>query len=261
MRFRIRHEIRCGLGTPVRNLTAVMRLSPRSHEGQHVTGWWIDADLDCALRSGDDEFGNLTHRFSSVGPLREMTVVATGLVDTFDTAGVIRATAERLPVEIFLRDTPLTATDEAVRDFVTRCTAAEATTLGRLHALMGAVSAELALDSGADVLPAVEALDGKAGGRGSHAHLFIAGARFLSVPCRFVNGYLVGGESGEATCHGWAEAFLPDLGWVGFDPLNNLCPRGEHVRCAIGFDALHAAFVRGLPRAATAHALAVTVVR
>ncbi|HEX4766108.1 MAG TPA: transglutaminase family protein [Lichenihabitans sp.] len=260
MQFRIRHEVRCRFDPPVRNVMAIVRLSPRSHEGQHVTEWWIDADLDCSLRSGDDEFGNLTHTFSSAGQLREVTIAATGLVDTFDTAGVIRTTAERLPVEIFLRDTPLTTTDKAVRAFVTACTAEGTTMLGRLHALMGAVNAELALDSGADILSAAEAFGGKSGGRGSHAHLFIAGARFLGIPCRFVNGYLVWGESGEATCHGWAEAFLPDLGWVGFDPLNNLCPRGEHVRCAVGFDAVHAAFVRGLPPEATTHKLTVTVV-
>ncbi len=260
MQFRIRHEIRCRFDPPVRNVMAIVRLSPRSHEGQHVTEWWIDADLDCSLRSGDDEFGNLTHTFSSAGQLREMTIAATGLVDTFDTAGVIRTTVERLPVEIFLRDTPLTTADKAIREFVAARTAAETTMLGRLHALMGAVNAELALDSGADPLSAAEAFGGKSGGRGSHAHLFITGARFLGIPCRFVNGYLVWGESSEATCHGWTEAFLAGLGWVGFDPLNNLCPRGEHVRSAVGFDAAHAAFVRGLPPETTTHKLTVTVV-
>ena len=45
--------------------------------------------------------------------------------------------------------------------------------------------------------------------------------------------------------HAWAETFIPDLGWVGFDPANCICSTDAHVRVAIGLDYLGAAPVRG----------------
>ena len=45
--------------------------------------------------------------------------------------------------------------------------------------------------------------------------------------------------------HAWAEAFVPNLGWVGFDPTNAICTTDAHVRVAIGLDYLGAAPVRG----------------
>ena len=57
-----------------------------------MTDWWIDADIDCSLRVGHDEFGNVTHTFSAGGPIGDIRISASGVVDTFDTAGVTRST-------------------------------------------------------------------------------------------------------------------------------------------------------------------------
>jgi transglutaminase-like putative cysteine protease len=74
------------------------------------------------------------------------------------------------------------------------------------------------------------------------AHIFIALVRQLGVPCRYVSGYLehrngVGGDrSAEDGSHAWVEAFLPELGWVGFDPTNNMLAGERHIRVALGRD-------------------------
>ena len=259
MHLRIRHEIQCRFEVPARNLVSVLRLSPRSHEGQHVTDWWIDADIDCGLRAGDDEYGNLTHTFSTGGPIGEIKITASGTVDTFDTAGVTRSTAERLPTPIFLRDTPLTAADARLRDFAETTVGGEDTSLGKLHAIMDAVSGTIALETGTQSSGAADTLARRSGSHGAHAHLFIAAARHVEIPARFVNGYLVRGRTGEATCHCWSEAFVTGLGWVGFDPLNNVCPKGEHVRGAVGLDELGASFLRGHHPNQTTHSLKIVV--
>ena len=64
--------------------------------------------------------------------------------------------------------------------------------------------------------------------------------------------------TGEAA-HAWAEALVPDLGWVGFDPANRICPTESYVRVAIGLDYLEAAPVRGVRRGAAEEELAVSV--
>ena len=45
--------------------------------------------------------------------------------------------------------------------------------------------------------------------------------------------------------HAWAEAYVENLGWVGFDPTNGMCTTDAHVRVAVGLDYLGAAPVRG----------------
>ena len=124
---------------------------------------------------------------------------------------------------------------------------------------MEAVSGEIALETSEDKLGAAEAYAANAAGAALMLTCSSPRPGIWGVPCRFVSGYLVRGRTGEATCHAWVEAHVADLGWVGFDPLNNLCPQGEHVRGAVGFDALGAAFVRGTHAEGTGHVLKVSV--
>ena len=80
-----------------------------------------------------------------------------------------------------------------------------------------------------------------------YAHIFIACARSGGVPARFVSGHFLrsDGMVNQQAGHAWAEAFVPDLGWVGFDPANAICTTDAHARVAIGLDYLGAAPVRG----------------
>ncbi len=262
MHLKIRNDIRFTFAAPARNLTVLLRLSPRSHEGQHVTDSRIDADIDCSLRVGQDAFGNVTHSFSAAGPLDGFTVTSVCQVETYDAAGMVRGGAERLPVDIFLRETELTALDAGLRQFAGRATAAEAEPLGKLHALMQAIHGEIAWaevppEPGAPVIAptAAQAFAAKTGDAASHAHIFCAAARHLGLPCRHVTGYLlrdtIDAGSGSAA-HAWAEAYVNRLGWIGFDSVAKLCPNGHHVRVATGLDALGAAFFRGIGTDSTA---------
>ena len=78
-------------------------------------------------------------------------------------------------------------------------------------------------------------------------HIFIAAARQLGIPARYVGGhfYRVDGVTAQDAGHAWAEAYVEHLGWVGFDPTNGIGTTDAHVRVAIGLDYLGAAPVRG----------------
>ena len=92
-------------------------------------------------------------------------------------------------------------------------------------------------------------------------HIFVAAARALGIPARYVGGYFhrADGVVAQDAGHAWAEAFVPDLGWVGFDPTNGICPADGHVRVAMGLDYLSAAPVRGTRSGGGAEALTVMV--
>jgi transglutaminase-like putative cysteine protease len=78
-------------------------------------------------------------------------------------------------------------------------------------------------------------------------HVFIAAARSLGIPARYVGGYFrrADGVSEQDAGHAWAEAFVPELGWIAFDAANGICATDAHVRVAVGLDYLGAAPLRG----------------
>lgn len=69
-------------------------------------------------------------------------------------------------------------------------------------------------------------------------HLFCAIARENGIPARYVSGYLHQGNGyfGDSQMHAWAEAFVPNVGWVGFDPTNNILAGSDHIKVAHGKD-------------------------
>lgn len=228
MRLRVRHDIIHRFEAPAKSVQEILRLVPRSFEGQHVVNWRVNVDADCQLKASEDCFGNCTHGFSIAGPLAELSLQVEGEIETFDMAGVVRGAPERFPPELFLRDTPDTMPDAGLREFARTCATGQDDDLGRAHALMDEMAAQP--QNGADHAR-------------NAAHRFIACARFLLMPARFVSGYYLP-ASGAAALHGWAEAYLGQLGWIGFDPTTGICPQERHVRLACGLDYWGAAPMR-----------------
>ena len=93
------------------------------------------------------------------------------------------------------------------------------------------------------------------------SHIFIASARSLGVPARYVGGYFFrnDGITDQDAGHAWAEAFVPDLGWVAFDAANGISATDAHVRVAVGLDYLGAAPVRGMRYGGSGETLTVNV--
>lgn len=245
MRLRLRHHLRLRFSEPARNVMAVLRLTPRSHEGQRITNWRIDVDPDCLLKSGEDHHGNLVHTLTIPGFATELSIAAQGELTSFDALGVVRGSAERLPTEVYLRDTALTLAGDGVRELARAAAAAAETPLARLHALMGALHDRLPFAPAvAGVVPAEEALAAGRGGARDHAQVFTAAARHLAIPARCAIGFLLDPDGGSRR-HAWAEAHVAGLGWVGFDPVHDICPQEHHVRVAVGLDAFEADGLRG----------------
>ena len=250
MRLSIRHETTYTYGSPAAWSIATLRLAPRGYAGQSVGNWRVEVDHDCRVDQSSDAFGNILHSFTANGPLERLSIVATGDVETSDTHGVIQGQVERFPEMLFLRDTSLTEADDAIRALADVATApAAGDPIGMMHGFMKAIRDSMHFDTGAtDVTTtATQALSLGHGVCQDFAHIFIAGARHLGFPTRYVGGYLYQKDEadGQEAGHGWAEAYLPDLGWVGFDPANAVCPTEAYVRVAVGLDYLGAAPVRG----------------
>jgi transglutaminase-like putative cysteine protease len=249
MRLRIQHTTTYRYEPAATGVIQILRLTPGSHDGQYVAEWQIDVSTDSRLDMHEDAFGNLTHVMTH-GAIEDLTITVGGLIETHDTGGVLRGTDERFPPSLFLRPTALTTVNPAMENFARELRAeSENDALGFLHALMTQVSEHMTFDedptnSGTS---AIEAFGLKRGVCQDYAHVFIACARSGGVPARFVSGHFLRSDGiiNQQAAHAWAEAFVPNLGWVGFDPANCVCTTEAHARVAIGLDYLGAAPVRG----------------
>jgi transglutaminase-like putative cysteine protease len=112
--------------------------------------------------------------------------------------------------------------------------------------------------------PIDDALRSRQGVCQDFAHIMIALVRQLKIPCRYVSGYLyheatANDRSPAGATHAWVEAYLGDLGWVAFDPTNNLLGCDRHVRVAVGRDYADVPPTRGVYKGEAESELSVMV--
>jgi transglutaminase-like putative cysteine protease len=237
-----------------------LRLTPGDNPSQKILSWSIEAEGIEGAAEYVDGFGNRVQLITHDGPYSELSVTAAGEVETSDTGGVLGDLGEAADPWLFLRPTPLTASSAAIDALAVGLPAAP--TLERMHHLLEAIAGRIAYvpDTTGALTSAAAAFKAGRGVCQDHAHIFIAAARRLSVPARYVTGYLhIAGDAPATAHHAWAEAWLSGLGWVGFDPANHICPTERYVRLACGFDAAAAAPITGTQRGGGTESLSVDV--
>lgn len=248
MRLAVRHVTAYRYSQPIAYAIQTLRLTPQPYAGLRIIAWRVRGDGRREIPSFTDGYGNIVHCHTINRPHVGATITVEGEVETEGGDGTVRGAPEMLPPLFYLRSTPLTRADAAIRDLAL---AVPGRGFDRLIALMNAVRQRVDYVPGTTdaATPAVEALRQGTGVCQDHAHLFIAGARAIGVPARYVGGYLWAG--GDAPCeasHGWAEAYLAEFGWIGFDPSNRTLPGEAYIRASIGLDYWSAAPVRGIRR-------------
>jgi len=247
MRIRVAFASTYVYDRPAR-MVQLLKLTPRSHEGQHVSYWHVDVQPDAKLWQREDPLGNVTLAMYLSQPTPRVTINVSGEVETFDTAGVVRGSVERFPDIVYLRSTALTEADKALIEFAHDAVADIDDPIAQLHALMGAVHREMTFDTKPTEVTttAAQAFMLKRGVCQDLTHVFITAARRLGFPARYVSGHLARLDGAELEAsHAWAEVKVADLGWIGFDPTNDVCPTETHLRVAVGLDYLGAAPIRG----------------
>lgn len=246
MRIAVEHLTQYRFSEPQSRLVQMLRLTPGDTLDQTVLSWRIDIDCDVRLRDSVDGFGNKVTMLYAEGPIADIAIIVAGQVLTTESNGLVRGSHEPLPPGLFLRSTERTALDEPLTAFARDSFYMGAAGLDGLHRWNMALAERFpdAPDQPDTGKSAAQAFVTPNPSSRDLAHIYIAGARALGVPARYVSGYRQH-ESGESAPHGWAEAWVEDLGWVGFDPSAGISPDEAYVRVAIGLDAPGAASIAG----------------
>jgi transglutaminase-like putative cysteine protease len=249
MRVSVRHETRYEYDEPVAGAVMRLRLVPPSNAGQSVLNWTVTVNEQPIERWITSGFGDQEALWRAPGRVSEVVIIAEGEVTTFNTAGVSKPIPGEARPTLFLVPTPLTARSPALEAFALSVRSDQGP-LDSLHRLCTLVHDEVSYKAGVTSVAttAAEALELGMGVCQDQTHIFIAAARILGIPARYVTGYLRDPErpDNEHDPHAWAEAWVEGIGWIGFDSTLGHCPVEGHVRLTIGLDAADAAPIRGV---------------
>ena len=253
--YSIRHLTRYRYSQPISQSIMETRMHPRSDSNQHCLTFSLSVSPRCRVFSYRDHQGNNVQHFDIPGEHTQLVIVAESVIeqqplpdvphflspDAWDALDdLIEANdywemllpskfAVETPAVVLLakqlgvtrRDDPLMLVHELNR---------------RLFEYFEYVPSHTRVDS-----PIDEAIVSGKGVCQDFAHTMIALLRHVRIPARYVSGYLYRGREDHArstpdATHAWVDVLLPHLGWVGFDPTNNLIAHHRHIRTAVGRD-------------------------
>ncbi|MDH3262914.1 MAG: transglutaminase family protein [Paracoccaceae bacterium] len=249
MRLKVLHRTSYRYERPLSYGLQELRLTPKSRPGQQVLHWQTRLEGGTREVEFDDQHMNHVMLISFSGEGHEIVVTSEGEVETEDSHGVIGRHQGFAPLWLFERPTDLTRAGNLTRKLIKGLPAEIPDELPRMHELTRRIRETVAYLTGrTDAETTAElALERGKGVCQDHAHIFIAAARAMGTPARYVSGYLMMNDRVEQDAtHAWAEAHLDGIGWVGFDISNGISPDERYVRVATGLDYREAAPVSGL---------------
>ena len=279
MFYSIRHLTKFFYDDSVSESVMETRMHPRSDQNQRSLSFHLSVSPRCRVFSYRDHLSNNVHHFDIPGAHGQLVIIAESLVEVQsaievpaflspDAWGELDSLIQQgdywetllpsqfaqpteslnrlaLELDVRRRDDPLTVLHQLNQ---------------QMYEHFDYKPKSTSVDSPIDL-----ALRARAGVCQDFAHIMTALVRSkLGIPCRYVSGYLYHGEhdhdrSLQTATHAWVEAFLPYLGWVGFDPTNLLVAGDRHIRTAIGRDYADVPPTRGIYRGASSSQLTVAV--
>jgi transglutaminase-like putative cysteine protease len=258
MRLEITHETRYIYSGPVRESVMELWLQPWTNQQQRMIDFEIVTEPRAKILTYHDWLGNKVYHFDVPAKHSELTIRSRAVVETFkrtqplpdrmDPGAWLLLRGEHVQSQYFDMLRPSTFVEGsghlerfmAERDLaqlppdpLTGLRALNQEIYGAFDYVPGFTAADSPIDA---------ALEFRKGVCQDFAHIMLAVARHWGIPSRYVSGYLArtaddtGFRSVPDASHAWVECFLLDLGWVGFDPTNNMLANERHCVVAYGRD-------------------------
>jgi len=278
MIYSVRHTTIFRYEPEVRESIMEVRLQPRSDGDQRCLNFTLKVDPAANIMQYGDFSGNTVHHFDIAAAHAQVTLTAQSSVevqaapapraaDCGDWSDLDALVAggdywEMLLPSHFANSTP--ALEELAKALQCERRGNPLELLTGLNTAIYELFAYVPNSTKVDS-PIDEALKTRQGVCQDFAHIMIALVRRLKVPCRYVSGYMFHRDENEkdrsleGASHAWVEALVPRLGWVAFDPTNNLVGADRHIRVAIGRDYADVPPTRGVYKGEAQSELGVTV--
>jgi transglutaminase-like putative cysteine protease len=262
MTFDVVHRTVYRYSQPVTVSQHAARVEPRALAGQIVEDFSLTIEPAPPVRkTRDDYFGNRVCFFSIQEVHSRLEIVAESRVTVEAVTPpalslsppwekVVEMFSDPVSPEVvepyeFVFDSPLLQAGPALADYARPSFAAGTPLLSAVLDLNRRIYSDFKYDKIATTVatPLGEVMEKRRGVCQDFAHVAIATLRSLGLAARYVSGYLrtrppqgkprlVGADAS----HAWFSVYCPDLGWVDFDPTNNLMPSTDHLTLGFGRD-------------------------
>ncbi|HVU11243.1 MAG TPA: transglutaminase family protein [Phototrophicaceae bacterium] len=276
MYYAVKHETTFRYSDPISESVMEVYMQPRTEGIQRCLRFNLLTYPRARAFEHYDYLGNIVHSFDIPTQHDQLKITAESIVEliappplpnaldagAWDTLDQVAKSGEFWDM---LEASPRTMPSEALRQFAQELDVNRNTDpLSLLHQIntrlfnsLDYSASTTDVDSPIDV-----ALAARKGVCQDFAHIMIALVRSVGIPCRYVSGYLFFDHHDRSTpdaTHAWVEAYLPQIGWIGFDPTNNLIAGERHIRVAIGRDYNDVPPTRGVFKGKAESELAVAV--
>ncbi|MFW6092425.1 MAG: transglutaminase family protein [Pseudomonadota bacterium] len=280
MLYDVRHETRFRYGGPVSMSHQLLKLKPRRSHRQNVLRADVEVTPEPVVHDAWlDYFGNRVDFLTVQERHRELVITGHARVEVLPSMSIMLdfspawevvaqsvqnpVTAEALAAAHYCFASPYVDVEAPLRDYALETFRPGRPLLEAVMALTSRIFDEFEYQGGVtDVsTPVGRVLELGKGVCQDFAHLQIACLRAVGLPARYVSGYLMTGRGGNGTdeSHAWLSVWCPELGWVDFDPTNNVIPDLKHVTVAWGRDYGDVSPVSGFIFGGGRHEVAVAV--
>lgn len=285
MNFRITHTTKYIYNAKVSICYNESRLTPRNFAGQHCTNSIISVDpLPRLISERIDFFGNMVHYFSVENPQKELIVTAVsyvirtndnyqlGIPETLNWEAARDQFRTNLASHIdgrqFLFDSPLIRSSGEIHSYALPSFTPGRSVFEAVHDLMNRIYEDYDFDPEFSNVstPLSEVMVARKGVCQDFAHLGIACLREMGLPARYVSGYIETlpppGEArltGADASHAWFSVYIPNAGWLDFDPTNNQMINAKYITVAYGRDYSDVVPLKGVIFSSGEHQMQVSV--
>jgi transglutaminase-like putative cysteine protease len=255
MYYVIRHATNYRYSSPICESQMEVRMRPRTEGAQRTWDFRLSTSPRSKISSHIDSLGNTIHHFDIPARHDRLSITMEALVETSEPPALPDSLPPASWIEIdrladsdefwemlqpshFAKSTPL-LTEFATEFGLQR----ESDPIATIAAIRKAISQGFQYQektTRADS-PIDEALASRQGVCQDFSHIFIALGRSFGLPCRYVSGYLFHRDDADErsnpdASHAWVEVYLPEIGWIGVDPTNDVVSGERHIRVAVGRD-------------------------
>jgi transglutaminase-like putative cysteine protease len=254
MRYRIQHTTVFQYDQPIHESVMELRMQPRTDSAQRCLEFDVTVLPNTRPHRYEDFQGNIVHHFDVPSIHERLEVTATSLVEVAtpqngrpaigaDSWKKLDALGESAEFWDWLHPSHFAEPGAALAKFAEEIQVRRRDDpLRVLNDIHDGIANSIKYERGSTKVdsPIEDCLTSRKGVCQDFAHVFIALARGLGIPARYVSGYLYDtdatGGAGRMATHAWPEAFVPEIGWMGFDPSNRAPVTTGYIRVAVGRD-------------------------
>ena len=284
--YKIIHKTEYSYNHPVNFCYNEARLTPRSFAYQDCTdSQFVVEPKPKACRERQDFFGNTVYYFTIQQPHNQLTVTVTSHVEVRsreqqrDFAEHLSWEAARqqlhtdldpeiLEIRQYILNSPMIPMMPELHAYAEKSFIKECPLLDAVEDLSARLYTDFTYDPDFTTIatPLDDVIKHRRGVCQDFAHLGIGCLRALGFAARYISGYIETKPppnteplSGADASHAWFSVYLPQLGWVDFDPTNNQIPANRHITIAWGRDYADVTPLKGVVFGSGTHALSVSV--